>query len=255
MTEIKNLKTVTSAIKVLICLSEGALTLSDLSRKLNLNKSTVYRLLKTLESSEMVTQDIRTRQYHLGYMTVNIAYSLINSHEKLSVYAFEEMRKLRDLCGETVQLFVNNATQYSCLEEIRGIHGVKLTIGRGSRVPLYVGATSIVLASFYTDEELDKLTRYIEFTPFTSYSITDSATFIARGREARHVGWACMRSDYALGAVSVSVPVKNYFRPLALSILGPEAGFGEKMMDFIPEMQKNAETLSNKIREEGWTLM
>jgi IclR family transcriptional regulator, KDG regulon repressor len=120
---------------------------------------------------------------------------------------------------------------------------------------LNAGAASIVLASFFSDEELKKLTGNMAFTAFTPNTITDKAIFMEKVKEARQSGWACLRSDYSLGVISIAVPVKNYFRPLALSILGPEASIGDNIVDIIPELQKSADVLSEKIREEGWTLM
>lgn len=251
MSEIKTLKSVKLAIEVLRCLSEGAARLSDIARKLKLSKSNVYRLLKTLEATGMVTQDPHNRQYLLGYSAVNIAFPMVYSQERLIMFAYEEMRRLRDLTGETVLLYTLVGSQVVVVEELQGIHGVKLSIGKGTQTPLYIGTGSLVLLSFLEDNEVEKLVRNLEIITFTPHTIADKDELLQRVRQARRQGWANSLGTYATGALTLSVPVKHYFRPLALSILSVEARVPmDKLMEFLPELQQCADRLSGKLREE-----
>jgi DNA-binding IclR family transcriptional regulator len=245
------LKSVQLAVEVLKCLSGGDNRLSDIARRLNLSKSNVYRLLKALEVSGMVTQDKHNKRYLLGYTAVRIAYPMVYSQERLIMFAFEEMRRLRDLSGETIILFTLIGSQVVVVEELQSTHGVKMSIGKGTQSPLYIGGASQVLLSFLNDDEVERLIRNLDIVMLTPYTFTDKEVLLEKVKEVREQGWASSPSAQATGALTLTVPVANYFRPLALSILSVEARTGmEQLVTLLPELKESAARLAKKLREE-----
>ena len=253
MSRTSTIKSVRLAVDVLKCLGNDSERLSNISSRLGLSKSTVHRLLKTLEASGMVSQDSQNRRYQLGSLIISLASSLVLSHQRLTMCAFEDMKYMRDLSGETVVIYTRIGTQIICLEELPSEQGVKLAVGKDSRLPLHVGSASMVLLSELDDAEIEKIIKNVSFTPFTPNTITDKTVFMENIREVRKRGWAISRGTYALGAASVAVPIKDYFNPVALSILGPEARFAPKKMDVLKEMKESANRISIKVRRECLT--
>lgn len=244
------IKSVRLAADVLKCLGDGSETLTNISSRLNLSKSTVHRLLRTLEASGMVSQDPRDRRYRLGGVIISLASSQVLSHQRLTTCAFEGMRYMRDFSGETVLIYTLIGTQIICLEELPSEQGVKLTVGKESHLPLHVGSAPMVLLSELDDHEIERIIKNVSFTPFTPNTITDKAVFMEKIGEVRRQGWAVSCGTYALGAASVAVPIKNYSSPVALSILAPEARFGPKVMDILEEMKESANRISIKLLKE-----
>ena len=99
------------AIDILKCVSEGNSRVTDISAKLNISKSTTHRLLKTLVTVGMISQDPIKHTYRLGKLVVQIASPLLSSHQRLLECAKEEIKRLRELSGETVILYVRNGKE------------------------------------------------------------------------------------------------------------------------------------------------
>ena len=244
-------KSVRLAVDVLKCLGDGSEMLTKIASRLKLSKSTVHRLLKTLEASGMVSQDSRDRRYRLGSVIISLATSYDLSHQRLTACALEDMKYLRDISGETVHIYARIGAQIICLEELPSEQAVKLTVGKGSQLPLHVGSEPLILLSDLDDNEIERIIKNVSFTPFTPNTLTDKSVFIAKVREARRQGWAMSRGTYALGAASIAVLIKNYSSPVALSILGPEARFEPNMMDILEELKDRANRISTRLLKEG----
>lgn len=145
------------ASHILQALGDGMENLTDISKALSLNKTTTYRLLKTLETSGFVVQDPLTKRYYLGHLIVRLASSPTISHQRLIVYAFDDMKYLRELSGESVSLQVKVGAQRMVLEELPSNHNIRFTLGRGFVAPLHIGAAGKVLLSELPERELQMI--------------------------------------------------------------------------------------------------
>ncbi len=86
----------------LLSVSEEGMTLSDLSRSLNMSKSSIHGLLKTLESNRVIEQ-LEDRRFVLGPRIYDLAQIYIQ-RVGLRHYALPVMHRLATLTGETVCL-------------------------------------------------------------------------------------------------------------------------------------------------------
>ena len=62
----RDISSIARAVEILKCLSDGSSKLTDISKKLSVNKATVDWILKTLENTGFATQDPVTRRYYFG---------------------------------------------------------------------------------------------------------------------------------------------------------------------------------------------
>lgn len=60
-------------------------------------------------------------------------------------------------------------------------------------------------------------------------------------------GYAVSSGETLEGAISISVPIRGYFCPVALSIFGPKFRFETHLMDCREKMEKSAKRISKKI--------
>jgi DNA-binding IclR family transcriptional regulator len=246
-------KTVNSIIKgteILITLGEGIDRISDLSNRLQLTKSTVHRLLKSLEASGLVIQDPTTRRYYLGSLIINLASKPLIAHQNLTVCALGEMKYLRELTRETVVLHIRIGLERICLEELESLENIKYTAGRGSVAPIYVGSAGKVLLSDVGDNELELLLENIRFTSIGPNTITDKNFLQEELKKVKKQGYATSFAERIAGSASISVPIKNYICPVALSVLGPDNRFSlDVMMETLKDMKDSAGRISKKLKE------
>lgn len=211
-------------------LCEGRNRLRDISEDLQLNKSSVYRLLQALSECGIVVQDPVSRQYYLGPLVLNLSSQPILNHQSLIVSAFNEMVGLRNRTKETVNLHVRIGLERMCLEEIQSVENIRYTPGKGFCAPLYTGSSGKVLLSQLPENERDLILERLTLVPIGPNTITDKQVLKREILKSRKKGYAISIGERVPGSASVSVPITGYVTPVAMSVLGPEYRFTKRAM-------------------------
>jgi IclR family KDG regulon transcriptional repressor len=233
--------------EILKTVFNGVNRLTDISYNLNLNKSTTHRLLKTLEKSGLIIQDHLTRKYLPGHLILRLASNPIFSHQLLVVSCHDEMIRLRDLTKESVVLHIAIGSQRICLEEIQTNEDIKYISGVGSVAPIYVGAGGKLLLSEMEKEDLELLLNNIKLLPVGPKTIIEKKKLLKELEKIHKQGYATSHEERLYGGVAISVPIKNYVCPVALTILGPQFRFGAKMIDSLDDLKLSAKRISEKL--------
>ena len=243
------IRSVYRAIEILICLSNGINTLTEITTHTGLSKPTVYRLLKTLEELLMVTQNPSSHHYFLGPLIHQIASNPETNHQYLTSCAFEELRRLWDYSSETVELDTMVGIQYTRIYEIPSKHDLKVVNGPDPVGAVYVGAAAKVLLSRLDDDELKAIVRNIKLVRVTEYSVVDRLQLLSQVREVRDRRYAISLGERIPGAMSISAPVNNYFWPVALALTGPETRLRPVYQEVVQEVIASAERISATVKE------
>ena len=239
------------AAEILNMLSVGKNRITDISKELSLSKSTTHRLLKTLEKCGFVGQDPTSHQYFLGHLIIKLSSNPLDTHQHLIVCAYEEMKKLKEISEETVALHIRVGTQRICLEEMQADQNIRYVIGKGSVSPIYAGSAGKILLSELTDQELNNLLKNIKLTRVGPNTITDRNNLFQELDKIKKQGYAISSGETLEGAISISVPIRGYFCPVALSIFGAKFRLGPRIMDFKEKMEMSARRILNRIATKG----
>jgi DNA-binding IclR family transcriptional regulator len=243
------IRSVYRAVDIIVCLSNGINTLTDITHHTKLTKPTVYRLLKTLEELLMVTQDPTTHQYYLGPLINQIASNPETNHHYLITCALAELRQLWESSGETVELNIMVGLQYVRIYEIPSRYELKVVAGPDPVGPIFVGATAKVLLSQLDDAELKAALKNIKISHVTEHSVTDEKELIAQAKVIRNQGYAISHGERINGALCISAPINNYFWPVALSVVGPEGRFQPRAEESLKEILASAGRITKNISE------
>ena len=119
------------AAEILSMLSVGKNRITDIGKELSLSKSTTHRLLKTLENCGFVFQDPISHQYFLGHLILKLSSNPLTTHQNLIVCAYEDMKRLREISGETITIHIRIGTQRICLEEMQANQNIRYGLVRG----------------------------------------------------------------------------------------------------------------------------
>ena len=119
------------------------------------------------------------------------------------------------------------------IEELLGLRPIKYSFGKGNIMPWNVGCSIQSLPAELSDADIRKVLNGIELIKYTSRTNTTKNQLLDSIRDARIKGYAISTGTYEEGAAAISVSIKNYIMPVALSILGSEKEFGPK----IPALQ------------------
>jgi DNA-binding IclR family transcriptional regulator len=248
-TELPVVKSISRASSVLYCLSEGISTLTDIAGHCKLSKSTVHRILKALEESNLAMQDSSNHNYYLGPLITRLISNPRTIHEHLVTCAVEEIGRLSDIIEETVTLSVLVAIRHIPVYEIQSKHDLRVAEESKRLGPLYAGAGVKVLLSQLSDEELSIVKKHIKIVPVTGNTVTDWYVLMEQFKEIRKQGYAVTYAERIAGTISVSAPVKNYTYPAAVSILGPESRLKTRVKDVVKELLASADKISDNIAE------
>ena len=241
------INSIVRAADILEGLSEGINRTTDIADRLKISNSTAHRLLRALERSRFVMRDPASRRYYLGYLINKLASDSTIAHQNLIVCASDDMKSLWQMSGETVLLHLRIGAQRICLEELQSQHSIKYIAGRGIIVPIYVGSAGKVLLSELDEEELKIILETVTLEPVSTGTITDKEVLVKELEKARKEGYAVSFGERVLGSASISVPIRNYVCPIALSIIGPDYRLSPRIPDLLEEMKRSAARISKKL--------
>lgn len=243
----KQVNSIMRGAEILRCMSEGIDRISDISKRTLMSKSTVHRLLKSMIKSGFASQNEVTHRYFLGPLIHRLVSQPIIAHQNLIASAYDEMRQLMLVTRETVNLNISIGTERMCLEEVESPENIKCVSGKGSIAPIYSGSAGKVLLAEIDFEPLQVILKNIRFIALQKNTITNRNDLFVELKKVKTQGYATSFSERIADAASVSVPVKNYICPVALSIMGTEIRFRDKMMDFLPDLKESAARISHKL--------
>ncbi|HEX5568426.1 MAG TPA: IclR family transcriptional regulator [Streptomyces sp.] len=132
--ENRGLSVLRNGISVLLSFSaeEPVLGVTDIAARVGLHKSTVSRILATLEQSGLVERDPESRRFRLGLGVIAMAGPLLADLDARRV-AHPVLRDLSHRTGETSALMLWNGSESVCVEQVASRHMVKHTTPLGTR--------------------------------------------------------------------------------------------------------------------------
>jgi DNA-binding IclR family transcriptional regulator len=195
---------------------------NELARELGLHKSTVSRLMMTLECGGLLYRDPASDRYRLGIDLIDLAGQVI-SHLDVREIARPYLRELAEDCQETVNLVVLQAGQVVNLEQyVPPARQVKNIGWVGRRMPPHCTAAGKVLLAFLPPEEIARLlpAELERFTPHTITELRELHLELARTLER---GYGVVEEELEQGLNAISTPVRDYQAevPAAVSVAGP----------------------------------
>ncbi len=220
-------RAVERALDVLLCFTEETdLGLTELATRVGLHKSTVHRLLASLEGKGFVIRNPSTDKYRLGFRVWELSANLAQSDDP-SIILLPEMEALRDQLGETVSLYVRDGHERIRIQAVQSRQAIRRVAPVGARLPLYVGASSKILAA-YAGPQFEQEWREAEDWP----SGFDVDAFFSQLAEIRRLGYATSIEEREVGAAAVAAPIFNRAGELvaALSVSGPASRLTGEMM-------------------------
>lgn len=235
------------ALDILLCFAkETELGLMEIASLTGLNKSTVYRLLATLEGKGFVKRDPRTEKYELGFRIWELAANL-NQSDDPAVLFLPEMERLRDDLEETVSLYIRDGKERIRIQAVESKQAIRRVAPVGARMPLSVGASSKVLMAYADDERVQEVLNDSDWPAKQS-----KEEYLNQLKSIRENGYAISVEEREAGTAAVSVPIfaRKGRLVAALAVSGPVSRMSmEKMRQFVPRLIQSADLMGKMVRE------
>ncbi|MFP3389911.1 IclR family transcriptional regulator [Brevibacillus reuszeri] len=233
-----NVRAVERALDILLCFTDSTdLGLSEISSRLSLHKSTVHRLLATLENKGFLIRDIETEKYRLGFRIWELSANLTHNDDPATLL-LPEMERLRDLVEETISLYVRDGSERIRIQAVQSKQPIRRVAPIGARMPLAVGASSKVLVAYAEPYFLQELLNDQDWPDFVNKEV-----YVEQLTQIKQQGFATSVEERELGTAAVAAPIFNRNGQLVASIAasGPSNRLTpEKMSDYAPYIMEAA---------------
>lgn len=196
---------------VLILLEQrgNGATIRDLVEELSLPRTTVYRILNTLQFHDMVRRSPEG-SYRLGPRLLSLAARATgDSHDyDMAALAIPHLQRLAAETGEGCKVSVLDGDGVLVVAAIDGQREYALTVVPGQRQPAHAGAASKVLLAGLSKADLgDRLAQPL--VRYTNRTLTDPKRLLAELARIRRQGWAQDRGEYSPSVHAFAAPIRD----------------------------------------------
>jgi len=197
------------------------LGVSELGRRLNLHKSTVSRLLATLESEGLLERAPGTEKYRLGPEIARLAGQAEHLGDVRQA-ARPFLVELAEATRETANLAVLAGDEVDNVDQVSGPHLVRVGNWVGRRTPLHCVANGKALLAFLPPDEIERLIS-APLASFTPSTIARADALRAALAQVRQLGYAAALGEIEEGLNAVAAPIWDAQGRVtaALSVSGP----------------------------------
>ncbi|HEX6360340.1 IclR family transcriptional regulator [Actinophytocola sp.] len=224
------------AISILQVLARrGDAGVTEIASEIDVHKSTVSRLIGTLESRGLVEQASNRGRYRLAYGVVLLAEGASRKHD-LTVISRTVCRALAEELAETVVVVVHEGRSVVTIDQVIGASSITAVNWVGQRSPLHATSAGKVFLAYmpraelqtYLDEELERLTPHTIVDP----DKLDSDLAVVRER-----GYSIAYEEQEIGLAANATPIRAHDGQVvaALAVSGPAFRFGEDVIPTIAE--------------------
>jgi DNA-binding IclR family transcriptional regulator len=198
------------AIRLLELLSESnePLGVSEISKKLKLNKNMVFRLLDTLTTEGWVCQEDSGPKYTMSFTPFQMAAKPVN---RLTVneVAYNPLKKLWQETGESIWHAVLYQDSALYIQHFDSIQNVRIAGMVGGRYPLHCTAPGKVLLAYANDSVFKQVCKK-GLSQFTTNTITDRETLRKHLNSIKSQGYAVDNEEYGKGILCLGFPIFNF---------------------------------------------
>ena len=226
------------AALVLSALETGPTTLAGLVAATGLARPTAHRLAVALEHHRLVSRDLQGR-FILGPRLGELASAA--GEDRLLATAGPVLARLRDITGESAQMFRRQGDYRVCVATAERMSGLRDSVPVGTQLTMSAGSAAQVLLAW---EEPDRMQRGLRGSRYSAVALA----------AVRRRGWAHSVGEREQGVASVSAPVRSPSGKViaAVSVSGPIERLSRQPGRLhAPAVIAAAERLSEVLRRSG----
>ncbi len=201
---------VIKAMQILNCFTPAVpmLSLAQISKKLDIPKSTALNLIKTLESGGLILRAKDSSFYQLGYKNMELGYRTLMGLSILP-YAIPIMEELQEKTGEIIYLtsHLNGLVFYlQCIYPSRPKVSYSVM---GKTLPMHCTGCGKAMLTYLEQPTIDKIIEKYGLAMVTPHTITDPERLFQELEINRKRGYAVDNQEETLGVKCVAVAIRN----------------------------------------------
>ncbi len=201
--------------------SDNGLSLSELSKKLNIPLGTISPIIKTLLHNRLLELDNNTNKYFIGIKAYFIGSSFSSKNSALEIIR-EELKLLSLESGETCQVGMLKQDKIFYILKIEGKESIRVVSEVGGHLPAHATALGKALLATLNEEELAKVLSINNLEPLTESTITSIDILKKQIKDIKSTGFAFEKGESNNNTACIAVPIlQNNKYVAAVSVAYP----------------------------------
>jgi DNA-binding IclR family transcriptional regulator len=238
------------ALTILGALGEGPKSLEQLAAQLDVHKSTVLRLLRTMESERFVRHDADHR-YLLASRLFELSSRALEQRDLRSL-ARPHLSALNASTSQTIHLAVYESTEAVYIDKLDATQNVRMYSRVGRPAPLHCTAVGKVLVAGRPRSEWPQIAERIEYAKFTERTIDSPERYLAEVELVAAQGYAEDHEEHECFVNCIAVPIRDGTGTVAaaVSMSVPDMLLNhEQVLATLPQVRRAAQAISDEL---GW---
>ena len=212
------------ALAMLEAVAQAAdgLSNAEISRKLNIPKSSASYILRTLETQGYLTRDAESGKYRVGLKILSLSRGALGGRDVRGI-ALPIMRHLTQQTGLTCHLAVLDGPEAVYIEKVEPEGFIRMDTWVGRRMSVHATSVGKAIVAHIPQEQLEQILRKRGMEKRTPKTLTTVPRLLKELEKVRAQGYAVDDEENNLGARCVGAPIfDSAGRPIAaVSVSGP----------------------------------
>lgn len=207
---------------------------TELAEELQINKSTAFRILETLQKFNMVEQNKSTSKYKLGPAILRLSEQIYKNLNIISI-AKPYMIKLAEEVGESVHLCILSNDKAVIIEQIVTNSRLIVNAKIGNNEPLNSSSVGKCLLAFTNEPMRGIILSRLNYEKFTDKTIIDAEHLIEELSIIKSHGYAIDDGEMSDEIRCIAAPIFNHLGEViySIGISGPNGRMTEKKVEII----------------------
>ncbi|KKB39135.1 IclR family transcriptional regulator [Bacillus thermotolerans] len=244
-------KSVARALDIieLVSSSKQGMGVSEISRQMDINKSSVFRILSTLSQYGYIEQNEETEKYRLGYRFLHISSKLLDSID-VRAEALPILKELESETNEVVHLVVYDQGEVVYIEKLDGDETLRMHSKVGKRAPVHCTSVGKAIMAYLPREEVQSIIERKGLPAHTAHTIVEKEILLNELDEVKKKGYAFDLDENEEGIRCVAAPVFDHTGAVAaaVSISGPTMRMTDDRLRVLSErMVRAGQAISERL--------
>ena len=244
------IKSIVKAFRLMeLLVTKNEFQLAELCQLLQSPKTTIHRMLLTLESLGYVRQNPQSLGYMASIKIFDLGGKVVQNLNFIEI-AKPLMIELSAKTGETINLGILDGADVICIDKVESNQHLKLDQPIGSRAKAYHTAMGKAILAYLSEGERAQLFSKHTVTLGASKSLKSVSAIEEDLRRVQEQGYAVDNEEYIMGVRCVGAPVFDHNSKVVagLSIAGPALRIKEKNIESLAKLVTETATfISNRL--------
>ncbi|ASV69447.1 IclR family transcriptional regulator [Cytobacillus sp. FSL W7-1323] len=244
-------KSVSRALDIIdmISLRKYGMGVTEIANEMDINKSSVHRILSTLVKYGYIEQVKDSGKYKVGYKILNISTRLLDSIDIRSE-AKLYLQDLEQKTNEVIHLVVPDNDEVVYIEKLDGNEALRMHSSVGKRAPMHCTSVGKAILAHQPVQVVKDIIQRKGLKPHTEHTITDEMALLENLKMIKTKGFALDLEENENGIVCIAVPIFDYQNNVcaAISVSGPLIRMSqERLQELAPFMVDIGKSVSIRL--------